>query len=427
MLRTKKKETKYKFFIVVSDKFDKQYFKYLKQVEKIEREFNFQIIYINSAIFDKQKITVKHTSTSTYYRLILADILKDYDKCMYHDGDILVNDDLQEMFDVDLKGFYLAGVKAVASHQDTEQNRNLMKKWKFPSFDNYIYAGDLVYNLSKMREDNIVAKFRNEMAKGYPSADQDVINFCCYGEIYFLPLKFCMLNRWINNNALAEMRTQIFASDEIEEAKRAPAIIHFAGAVTKPWYNLRTAFAEEWWKYAREILDDEEYREWYGNAKEYTIKRDWLYLHEKMRNYKSAMIFGYSNNGKELYSVLKQWGCHVECFIDNDVTKQGNCYEECEVLDVESALARLHDGAIVNTSQNFPKEIRKQLTDKGVASDSIIDYIAKNEIYYLSLAPKYYEYEFRDICIKKFGWKLGLGKGISMDAKEAEQDMLWKR
>ncbi len=416
MLRTKKRETHYKFFFVVSDKFDTQYFKYLKQVEKLEREFSFQIIYINSDTFDKQKIAAKHISTSTYYRLILADILKDYDKCMYHDGDIIVNDDLQEMFDIDLKGCYIAGVKAIASHQDTEKNMNLMKEWNFPSFDNYIYAGDLICNLSKMRKDNIVAEFRNQMAKGYPSADQDVINFCCYGKIYFLPLRFCVLNRWIHNNALAEMRKQIYTSDEIVEAKKTPAIIHFAGVVTKPWYNLRTAFAEEWWKYAREILDEEEYRQWYGNAKENTIKRDWFYLNEKIRQYESVMIFGYSNIGKELYRVLRDWGCHVECFIDNDITKQGNYYENCEVLDVGSALARFQDGIIVNSSQNFSKEIREQLISMGVDSDSIIDYTAKKEMYYLSLAPKYYEYEFRDICIKKFGWKLELSKTTPREA-----------
>ena len=119
MLVAKRSETRYKFYIVVSNKMDASYFRYLERVKKIKADFEYQIIQIDSSMFEKQKITTLHLKTSTYYRLVIAELLKDYDKCMYHDADILVLRDLQEMFEVDLDGFYVSGIKAYLKHQET--------------------------------------------------------------------------------------------------------------------------------------------------------------------------------------------------------------------------------------------------------------------------------------------------------------------
>ena len=164
---------------------DASYFRYLERVKKLKADFEYQIIPIDSSIFDEQKVTTPHLKTSAYYRLIIGELLKDYDKCMYHDADILVLRDLQEMFDVDLDGFYVSGIKAYLKHQETEENQRIMKKWGFPSFDNYIVSGNLVLNLFKIREDKLTERFIQHMYKGYPSEDQDVINLCCYGKIHF--------------------------------------------------------------------------------------------------------------------------------------------------------------------------------------------------------------------------------------------------
>ena len=231
MLETKKGETQYRFLIIVSNNINRACLRYLDKIKNLYEYFDYQIVYIDSTIFDKRKITTDHVSSNTYYRLILADILQEYDRCMYHDGDILVNADLSEMFQTSLSDCYVAGVKAALKHQDTEKNLDQLRKGGFISFDNYIFAGDLVFNLAKIREDGITNFFLKQMEKDYPSEDQDVINYCCYGKIKFLPLKYCMLNRWLNNNALINMKKQVYPIKEIKEAQKEPAIVHFAGAL----------------------------------------------------------------------------------------------------------------------------------------------------------------------------------------------------
>ena len=331
MLVAKRSETRYRFYIIVSNKMDASYFRYLERVKKLKADFEYQIIPIDSSIFDEQKVTTPHLKTSAYYRLIIAELLKDYDKCMYHDADILVLRDLQEMFDVDLDGFYVSGIKAYLKHQETEENQRIMKKWGFPSFDNYIVSGNLVLNLFKIREDKLTERFIQHMYKGYPSEDQDVINLCCYGKIHFSPLKFGMMNRWIYNDILYTMEKKVYELKEIEEAKESPAIIHFAGGVAKPWKNLHTAYADKWWEYARQILDEEEYLEWYRRAEIVTRERDWEYLKKRLEKYEAVVIFGAGKYGGELPPVLRKWGHDVKGFIDNDVAKQGKEYNGCKV------------------------------------------------------------------------------------------------
>ena len=219
-------------------------------------------------------------------------------------------------------------------------------------------------------------------------------------------MKFGMMNRWIYNDILYTMEKKVYELKEIEEAKESPAIVHFAGGVAKPWKNLRTAYADKWWEYARQILNEEEYATWYKKAEAATERRDWKYLKKRLEKYETVVIFGAGKNGGELLPVLRKWGHDVKGFIDNDVVKQGKEYNGYKVWGIDSELLQLDSVAVVSSVQNHWEEIRMQLIDKGVSSERIVDYNAKNEIYYMSLNPQYYEYEFRDMCVGKFGWKI---------------------
>lgn len=74
---------------------------------------------------------------------------------------------------------------------------------------------------------------------------------------------------------------------------------------------------------------------------------------------------------------------------------------------MQNALNKYKEAAIINASPKYKKAIRKQLINEGgVSSVRIIDYAIKNEIYYMSLSPKWYAYEFNDLCVKMFGWNI---------------------
>lgn len=398
MLRTKKIETRYKFYIVISEKFDSNKLTYLNQISSMEKDFNHQIIRINSEMFDNQKITTEHISSSAYYRLILANILSDCDKCMYHDGDILVNADLSEMYNIDMDECYVGGVKAIGRQQDTESNKKRMKAGGFSSYDNYIFSGDLVFNLELIRKDNLTKFFIEKMNEGFLSEDQDVINYCCYNRIYILPLKYCMLNQWLNNNLLVNMKRQVYGENDLNEAKNNPSVVHFAGAIAKPWVNLRVAYSEKWWQYAKEILSEKEYSEWYDRAKGFTKRWDWSYLEKQLDIEKNVILFAYSEISKNVFDRLNSLGYHVSCFIDNDIYKQGKEYKGCMVFSPDAELVNYKNSIVVNTNQLHYKEIRNQLVSIGVEQQQIIDYYHRDSRYFSVLDPKYYGEELRYMC-----------------------------
>ena len=223
-------------------------------VPLLDRYKNFDMNYIkmNDRIFDNANVTNPHVRIPTYYRLLSAEILPQYDRCICLDSDLLVYQDLTELFQIELGENYIAGVKAWDDQQPTVMNQRHMLADGLSSMDQYIYLGVLVMNLKQIRQDKMTSIFLEHMNKGYRSDDQDVFNVCCYNRISFLPVKYNLLTRFYKVKMPAGV--QVYSKAELEEAWENPAIIHFPGRLIKPWLNLRVKGASEWWKYA-EILD----------------------------------------------------------------------------------------------------------------------------------------------------------------------------
>ena len=58
-----------------------------------------------------ENINTSHKALSSYYRLLVGDLLpKELDKCIFLDVDICVCKDLSEIFNIDIKDNYIAGV-----------------------------------------------------------------------------------------------------------------------------------------------------------------------------------------------------------------------------------------------------------------------------------------------------------------------------
>lgn len=401
MLKSKKKDTHYYFYIIVSTKIDRNSLKRFERISQQYDEFVYEIIFINTEMFDQLKIiSSNHITTSTYYRLGLADILTE-DRCMYHDGDILVLDDLSDMFNVSMEDCYVAGIKTIAQQQGNESDLKLISEWKFPSMDQYIMAGDLTFNLKLIREKNVQLLFYEEMSKGYPQQDQDVLNYCCYDHIAFLPLRYCLLNRWISNNEINNFRNQIHSRTEIAEARKNPAIIHFAGTIAKPWINLKVSMADKWWQVAKEILTKEEYEQWYNRALIQTQKSNFKLFADtiKKRNL-SIFLFGYSKITQDLIEDISLFGINISGIFDNNPNKVGQIYKGIPVIKFD--IACLENGIVVITSQKYANDIREQLLKSGVEIKNIYIFGAKTQLYYQLLDKKYRDQEYRELFSIKY-------------------------
>lgn len=203
--------------------------------------------FIDVSKYDFIESSLWFIKKATYYRLVLAQVL-DEEKCLYLDGDTIVCHDLQELYETDMDGYCMAGVKAVHYHRD-EIDPEYCRKAHLPDKKQYVNAGVLLLNLSLIRKMNLVPEFLRRMSLGLPSQDQDVLNGACYGYIRFLPMKFNTMVKYAYLPLSGYHNC--FTYEEILEAWNDPVIIHYADD-KKPWDYLDRVFSDYWWNVCRQ-------------------------------------------------------------------------------------------------------------------------------------------------------------------------------
>ena len=115
-----------------------------------------------------------------FSRLILADFVTE-DKVLYLDTDAIVRKDISHLWDFEINDYYVIGVKDYGVMADDYlQSLNLSGK--------YINSGVVLFNLKKIREDNLIPKWFdliNNKKLRYP--DQDAMNIVCTDFECYIP------------------------------------------------------------------------------------------------------------------------------------------------------------------------------------------------------------------------------------------------
>lgn len=189
-------------------------------------------------------VDAKYTEAASY-RLLLPDLLPEYDKVMYIDCDVIVRNDLAELYhSVELGDNYLAAVFEAPLDFQMEHFEaigcNPME---------YINSGFLIMNLKLMRQDKMVDKFLEALKVDYLEfPDQDVLNQLCKGRIAGLP----PYHNSIRTFYLPQYKKsflQKYTEQDWEEVQRH-GTVHYTGA--KPWNHFTVEF-RLWWQYYEQL------------------------------------------------------------------------------------------------------------------------------------------------------------------------------
>lgn len=246
LLNTARESTFYDIHCLVTEDFAEE--DKLK-IELLGDEFsNFKITFhkINDILLESIYIHTAHITKTSFYRLYLAELLKDINKIIYLDTDIIVCADLSNLYRYALDNNYVAGVKAPGYYYPDEWRFQKLKELDIPFMNHYINAGVLLLNLQKIREDGLTDKFFQLAKKNYKSEDQDVLNVACYGKIKCLPYRFNVQNKYMGEESAEKYKlSMVIPNDEIMEAQKNPVIIHFANQV-KPWQDYEIWGADRW-------------------------------------------------------------------------------------------------------------------------------------------------------------------------------------
>ncbi|GHS89098.1 hypothetical protein AGMMS49957_11720 [Synergistales bacterium] len=171
----------------------------------------------------------KGHSIGALFRLSSPDILK-IDKAIYLDVDIIVNMNIQELWDIPMEGRSLAGARdmPIGRFSAAAFRRKLMGcDWK-----DYVNSGVLIMNLSQIREKyNLLQQSAQwyKYCRSYSHlVDQNFLNSCFRGDIKIIDARFNNGNARDNNSA--------------------NSILHSMG-IAKPWNGLTGSVIDRlYWK-----------------------------------------------------------------------------------------------------------------------------------------------------------------------------------
>ena len=227
VLENSSRYTFYTFYLLV----EKNIFKQENKDKLMHLEDKYERCKINILELTNENLKYARTNRypmAAYYRLLLPDLITDFNRVIYLDGDTLVFTDLTEMFNLEMNNNIMLGF-VDNSFQKAEEFG--IKTYK------YVTSGVLLINLKKLRKYNYTAKFFDFIEDNkdkLTQEDQTVINIVLHGKIDLLPPKYGMWNfvkreDLIKHNCYGNINSNIKAYDEKEvfKAWKLPAIIHY--------------------------------------------------------------------------------------------------------------------------------------------------------------------------------------------------------
>lgn len=219
---------------------------------------NISVRFVNvSSYFYKKVLPVRgHFGQQSYYRFALQDIMARYKKVVYLDSDLVVNVDIERLYQVDLCGKVAGAVKDVDTAGlyngfDPLRKSFAKKKLKFKDPYDYFQAGVMVFDIEKLNE---ITNFNDLMkvanSKEWDLLDQDILNYVLHGQVHYLDMSW---NLPVNWGGIRESKIIALAPGYLQQqyrlARKNPQIVHFFGP-EKPWKNPQMDFGDLFWKYA---------------------------------------------------------------------------------------------------------------------------------------------------------------------------------
>lgn len=195
---------------------------------------------------------LSHISVATYYRLFISSLLPaNIDKVIYLDCDMIIREDISELFNIDL-GHFVIG--AVYQDDKTIMDYHTFERLGYLPQYGYFNAGLLLISLKNWRGINAEALFMDFIRNNFEKIimhDQDVLNATLYGKVKMLDCKWNMLTPFFMRGVCdySNSKCSNYVMDILTKYLHNPAIVHFASK-PKAWeWACSHPFKRDYYKY----------------------------------------------------------------------------------------------------------------------------------------------------------------------------------
>lgn len=292
----------------------------------VKENENFSIRFYNMGSYVKtyqvdKWTTLRYIKSAAYYRIFIPDIMRHFDKVIYLDADLILNNDISQLYKIN-DNYAIAAARDIYVSQVTSDNEFVFPglsqyakdTLKISDLKDYFNSGVMLLNIKKINTQECLNKL---IAKAQENNcffhDQNVFNSVFNKNVKILDESW---NTQINSGK--DILSLLFMK-ELSQIN----IIHFCSK-HKPWLNVNMKYSYLWWHYARmtpfyeEILfkNLNSQNRNANNAIDLTLVRETAnYLKNKITYWRyrllSKITFGkkrrkYKQKRKELKTRLKQ-------------------------------------------------------------------------------------------------------------------------
>lgn len=209
--------------------------------------------------------TVGRFALSTYYRMFIPRLFKNFKRVLFIDCDTVILDDVAKLYQSDLDNKPIGaaldlGVKYYVCANEPKRINYFDNILKLKNKDNYFQAGVLILDVEKLQELDVEENLLKILAdvKSPMYFDQCILNKFFEGNVQIINQEWNVL--WNLFRDYERVLPENIAN-EYKLAYKHPKILHLAGA-EKPWYSVFHEKSDLFWKYAiqspslKELLSD---------------------------------------------------------------------------------------------------------------------------------------------------------------------------
>lgn len=174
-------------------------------------------------------LPVGQWNTIMYFKLFMPYVIpQSEDRCLFLDVDMIINADIDELYNTELHGKAFAAAEDIPDCIIHKQRLGLSPK------DVYINSGVMICNLTEWRKrysSDDIFTYTRKIADIIMN-EQDVLALYFKNSIDILPIKWNMVSFYFMH------KPKIFEKylPQLKEARKHPGIIHFACPI-KPWFK----------------------------------------------------------------------------------------------------------------------------------------------------------------------------------------------
>jgi lipopolysaccharide biosynthesis glycosyltransferase len=184
-----------------------------------------------------------HLTSAAYVKFDLPELIPNQDKVLYLDSDVIIQQDLSDLFETNIDDYYAGAVKDIGLIDNIHNIKN------------YFNSGVMLLNLKLMRENNTSMTLLNiaKSADNFIYMDQDCLNILFENKVKLLPgIYNCFYSLFLKNTEkyTLDYINQCFGTNysSLNNIKINSCIIHLV-SYDKPWIYYDCYFVNEWYEY----------------------------------------------------------------------------------------------------------------------------------------------------------------------------------